>query len=101
MTPENPTKEFIDSNDVKNTDIYKAIEAMISLEITNLNEYIQKRKDSKTKTSKNIYDKRIDKIRQKILKYLFQLDSLTKGEVQKVLEEIQEEESECEKDKAC
>ncbi len=74
---------------IKNSDIYKGLEAMVSLQVSELSELIAKGKSAKTKTSKKLYEKKIEKKREKILKYLFQLDKLTKGKVQDVLEELE------------
>lgn len=85
------SKEKTKEDLIKETDVYKALEAMISLEVSNLTELLQKRKASKSRTAKSHYDKKIEKTRGKALKYMFQLNRLTNGEVEEVLEEIDQE----------
>lgn len=87
-TEENSSPQENQADIVKGTDIYKGIEAMVSLQVTELSELIQKLKSAKTTTARKLYQNKIDKKRAKILKYMFQLDNLTKGKVQEVLEEI-------------
>lgn len=96
MSPDNPSKKENKSKEelIKENDVYKALEAMITLEVSNLSELIKKQKSSKTKTSRQHFDKKINKKRDKVLQYMFQLDRLTKGEVQEVLAEIEKENQE-------
>lgn len=91
LSEEKNTSEEYKADLVKNTEVYKGIEAMITLQVAELSELIEKLKSAKTKTSQKLYQKKIDKKRDKILKYIFQLDKLTKGKVQEVMEELEKE----------
>lgn len=93
MTPADNTNtpEENTADKIKKTEVYKALEAMISIEVVNLNELIGKRKDAKTKVSRELYDKKIIKVRDKTLKYMLQLNKLTGGNVEDVLKEIEQE----------
>lgn len=91
QTPDDNTHVNDRSDKVKETDVYKAIEAMISVEVTRIAEYLTKQKDAKTKTSKEHYGKKIVKAREKALKYMFQLNKLTGENVEDVLKDIEEE----------
>ena len=91
LSEEKNTSEEYKADLVKNTEVYKGIEAMITLQVAELSELIEKLKSAKAKTSQKLYQKKIDKKRDKILKYIFQLDKLTKGKVQEVMEELEKE----------
>lgn len=68
-------------------EIYEGIEAMVTLQITELGELVEKHKNSKTKTSKDLYERKIEKCRKKCLKYLFQLHKLDPEKVEEILGE--------------
>ena len=91
MSSEKENSKSNTSDAVKNTDVYKALEAMVSIQVTELSELIGKQQAAKSKTSQNLYAKKIEKKREKILKYLFQLDKLTNGRVEEVLDELEKE----------
>lgn len=73
-------KEFLNMSGNNNPieDLRISLEALLEIEIGKLSYYIGKRKDSKTRVSKSIYDKKIDKARRKSLKILEQLNKLEK-----------------------
>jgi len=67
--------------------VYEGIEAMVTMEITKLGELVEKRKNSKTKVSKDLYDKKIEKVRGSCLKYMFELYKLDPKKVEQLMGE--------------
>ena len=82
------------SERVKDTSIYKALEAMIGLEVTNLNELIGKRKNAKTLPAQRLYDKKIIKTRDKTLRLMFEFNKITGGKIDEVVKELEEDKEE-------
>lgn len=58
-----------------NNIIYKALEKVASEEVAKLSSYVEKRTNSTSKTSREFYDKKIKKTRDKCLEYFLQMKS--------------------------
>lgn len=68
--------------------IYSSIEKMAVEEIDKLSSLVKKRKATNSKTSSNYYDKKISKVRNRCLKYIFELHKIDPEKTDRVINEV-------------